>query len=58
MNPEILDRFPAGSYEEAEQLGRGLVSGGPTTVRRLVEILGDEEANRLANIPMRAPWHL
>ena len=22
------------------------------------EILGDEEANRLVNQPMRAPWHL
>ncbi|UCF34986.1 MAG: hypothetical protein JSV78_06705, partial [Phycisphaerales bacterium] len=22
------------------------------------EILGDEEANRLVNVPMRAPWHL
>ncbi|MHC4309000.1 MAG: hypothetical protein ACYSSN_03565 [Planctomycetota bacterium] len=22
------------------------------------EIIGDEEANRLVNPPMRAPWHL
>jgi hypothetical protein len=22
------------------------------------EIVGDEEANRLVNVPMRAPWHL
>ena len=22
------------------------------------QIIGDEEANRLVNIPMRAPWHL
>jgi hypothetical protein len=22
------------------------------------QITGDEEANRLVNIPMRAPWHL
>ena len=22
------------------------------------QIVGDEEANRLANPPMRAPWHL
>jgi len=22
------------------------------------EIVGDEEANRFVNIPMRAPWHL
>jgi len=22
------------------------------------QIVGDEEANRLVNIPMRAPWHL
>jgi len=21
-------------------------------------IIGDEEANRLVNLPMRAPWHL
>jgi hypothetical protein len=22
------------------------------------QIIGDEEANRLVNVPMRAPWHL
>jgi hypothetical protein len=42
VNPEILNRFPAQSYEEAEQLGKELVSGGPSTVRQLVEMVGDE----------------
>jgi hypothetical protein len=42
VNPEILNRLPAQSYEQAEQLGRGLVSGGPATVRQLVEAVGDE----------------
>jgi hypothetical protein len=42
VNPEILDRFPAQSYEQAEELGRELVSGGPATVRKLVEMVGDE----------------
>ncbi|MDP6355526.1 MAG: hypothetical protein QF473_10515 [Planctomycetota bacterium] len=22
------------------------------------QFIGDEEANRLVNVPMRAPWHL
>jgi hypothetical protein len=42
VNAEILGRFPAQSYEEAEQLGKELVSGGPATVRELVEMVGDE----------------
>ena len=42
MNPEILNKFPAQSYEQAEQLGKELASGGAATVRQLVEMVGDE----------------
>ncbi len=42
MNPEILDKIPAESYEAAEQLGKELVSGGPAAVRELLGMVGDE----------------
>jgi len=42
VNSEIFNRIPAQSYEEAEALGRALVSGGPATVGELVEMVGDE----------------
>jgi len=42
VNPETLKKFPAQSYEEAEQICSELVSGGPATVKQLVEMVGDE----------------
>ncbi|NQT41652.1 MAG: hypothetical protein HQ581_29455 [Planctomycetes bacterium] len=42
MNPELLDKIPAQSYEEAERLGQALVAGGAATVRELVAMVGDE----------------
>jgi hypothetical protein len=42
VNREILDKFPAQSYDEAERLCSELISGGPDTVSQLVEMVGDE----------------
>jgi hypothetical protein len=42
MISEILDKFPAQSYEQAGQLGDQLVAGGPATVKQLVEMVGDQ----------------
>ena len=39
---EILENLPAQSYEEAARIGGKLISGGPDTVRQLVEMVGDE----------------
>jgi len=41
MNPEILEKLPAQSYEEAERIGKELASGGAATVKELVEMVGD-----------------
>ena len=42
MIAEILDKLPAQSYEEASQIGEKLISGGPDSVKRLVDMVGDE----------------
>ncbi len=51
MISEILDKLPAQSHEEAAQIGSELISATE-------QIVGDDQANRLVNIPMRAPWRL
>ena len=42
MDPKILDRIPAQSYEAAEQLGKELLAGGPEQIGELVAMVGDE----------------
>jgi hypothetical protein len=39
---ETLDKFPAQSYDEAAQLGSELIAGGAGTVKKLIEMVGDE----------------
>jgi hypothetical protein len=42
VNLDILDKFPAQSYDDAERLCSELVSGGPETIRQLVAMVGDD----------------
>jgi hypothetical protein len=42
MDSKILDKIPTQSYEEAEQLGKELLSGGAEQIGELVALVGDE----------------
>ena len=63
----VMQRTQAGGHAEAAHRCASLLhlaniairTGRTLTYDPIKEqIIGDEEANRLVNVPMRAPWHL
>ncbi len=63
----VKTRKPAGGNAEASHRCATLLHLANVAIRTgrklrydpvKEQVVGDEEANRLVNVPMRAPWHL